>query len=282
MKKDGRSRSINQDSEGSKCVSDSSDASSPSTVNLSQPDEMHRFIYCIYKIIIIVVSSAPSHAASTPTGISNDDIEAFRSLLLDMSNDLNSNKTELESNPMGFLQLLNDTTNSTNASFVPGVISRIYDTQTPTPVDPQSADLLTNSNVSDFPTNIPRLNATQASLDIATLSVLNNLFNVISGSINIGSGGIGVIAADLGITSNFISRFFSRSGWLLNVDNFGLTLVKDSGKWAATNDTLISSHSSTWHAALKDIGANANLKSNIQSTIQQVQSAINQFKEFAV
>ena len=233
---------------------------------------MNRDIQFIFILVVVITtSSAPyivqaAHEAAS-TQISLEDAEAIRSLLVDMANDLSSNMTDLETLNVESLwpELLDNSTNSS----VPGAIQRLY----------QTVDIN-----SDFPSDMPSLNLTQTPVDIATLGVLNSLFNVISGSINIGSGGIGVMAATLGLDANAISRFFSRAGFVLNVDNFGLTLVKDSGKWAASKTTaavLSSDPSSAWTAALKDLGLNTNLKSQIQSTIKQVKDVIKQFESLA-
>lgn len=87
------------------------------------------------------------------------------------------------------------------------------------------------------------------------------------------------MASDLGRDANMISRFFSRSGWLLNVDNFALTLVKDSGKWAATNSSVLSDTSAAW-LALKSLGSNG-LKSSIDQQLEALRGHIKQFQALA-
>jgi len=89
---------------------------------------------------------------------------------------------------------------------------------------------------------------------------------------------MGLAASNLGLDANIINRFFSRAGFGLNVANFGLKLTQDAGKWAATNTTTFPV-SAPWSSALKDLRINANLKSNIQTTIQSVNDVIKQFKE---
>ena len=279
--------------------------SMPSPSIHSLLDEMNRFVNSFF-IFFITIASTSSQFAQAASNVSVEDAEELRTLLVDLTSELNSNTTEVESNLMvdQLWPELIQQDNTTTDSSIPA-LDRIYSSTDPA------------SSADEFPNDFPKLDEKQAAVDIATLSVLNSLFNVISGesrylrlvfiaylriaqarstsavvsSLNLiaqvmennlptQTGSMGLAASNLGLDANIISRFFSRAGFGLNVANFGLKLTQDAGKWAATNTTTFPV-SAPWSSALKDLRINANLKSNIQSTIQSVNDVIKQFKELS-
>ena len=114
----------------------------------SQLDEMNRFINSVYILVAIIAFSSPQFAQAA-SNVSVEDAEELRSLLVDLTNELNSNMTEVESNLMvdQLWPELSQQGNATTDSSIP-VLDRIYSS-----TDPSSVD--------DFPNDLPKLNVNQ-------------------------------------------------------------------------------------------------------------------------
>ena len=97
----------------------------------------------------IIASSSPQFAQAA-SNVSVEDAEELRSLLVDLTNELNSNMTEVESNLMvdQLWPELIQQGNATTDSSIP-VLDRIYSSTDPA------------SSVDDFPNDLPTLNEKQ-------------------------------------------------------------------------------------------------------------------------